>query len=270
MGYMSKQALVDEFDSFHFEDAGICRTVYRLGEIGSPPILIMQELPGMTVHTLRLAKRLVDDGFVVYLPLLFGNIGSPIEPLKNAVRLCIQKEFNFIAWHKTSPITDWLRALCRHISAENVDQSIGAIGMCLTGRFVLSLMVEKALVAPVMSQPGHPKGHGNKVNASTLGIPATEQACAKARAEGDNISVLGLRFERDPFCPPERFETMEKEFGPHFMRFDIDGSLYAEHNIRDKAHAVLTIDYQDRPDHPTRLAYEKLVGFMRDRLAPKG
>jgi len=263
---MDTETLAAEFDSFKFEDAGIKRTVYRLGDVGCPPILIMQELPGMTVHTLRLAKRLVADGFVVYLPLMFGKIGSPIEPLKNAVRLCIQREFNFLAWHKSSPITNWLRALCRHISAENKGRTVGAIGMCLTGRFVLSLMVEKAVVAPVMAQPGHPKGHGSAKNAATLGIPESELACAKARAKADNICVLGLRFEDDPFCPPERFETMEKQFGEHFIRFDIDSSLYEEHKIRKKAHAVLTIDYQDRPGHPTRQAYDKLIEFMTVRL----
>jgi len=263
---MGTDALIAEFEHFQFEDAGLDRTVYRLGDIASPPILIMQELPGMTVHTLKLAKRLVADGFIVYLPLMFGKIGSPIEPLKNAVRLCIQKEFNFLAWHKPSPITDWLRALCCRISAENNDRSVGAIGMCLTGRFVLSLMVEKSMVAPVMAQPGHPGGNGSAKKAATLGIPDSELRCAKARAADDNISVLGLRFENDPFCPPERFQTMEKEFGEHFIRFDIDSSLYAEHSIREKAHAVLTIDYQAKPDHPTRLAYNKLTEFMNKRL----
>ena len=254
------------FDEFFFDRNGLRRTVFQCGPQDGAPVLLMQELPGMTKHTLALAKRLAGDGYQVYMPLMFGKPGSPIEPLKNVIRLCIQKEFHFLAWHKPSPIADWLRLLCKHISAENGDRKIGAIGMCLTGRFVLSLMVEDSLVAPVMSQPGHPKGHGNAKNAATLGIPACDLASAKKRAEIDGVQVLGLRFEDDPFCPPERFETMEKEFGKNFIRFDIDRSLYAEHNIRDKAHAVLSIDYSNKPAHPTGLAYEKMLGFFAERL----
>lgn len=257
---------IDGFDEFFFDRNGLKRTVFRCGPTDGAPVLLMQELPGMTKHTLALAKRLAGDGYQVYMPLLFGKPGSPIEPLKNAVRLCIQREFHFLAWHKPSPIADWLRLLCAHMSTENGGRKIGAIGMCLTGRFVLSLMVEDSLVAPVMAQPGHPKGHGNTKNAATLGIPACDLAAAKKRATENDVQVLGLRFENDPFCPPERFKTMEKEFGKDFIRFDIDQSLYAEHKIRNKAHAVLSIDYSDKPEHPTRLAYEKMLGFFADRL----
>jgi len=258
---------LDGFDEFFFEKNGLKRTVFRTGPKDGAPILLMQELPGMTKHTLALAKRLASEGYQVYMPLMFGKPNSAIEPLKNAVRLCVQREFHFLAWHKPSPIADWLRLLCKHISAENGGRKIGAIGMCLTGRFVLSLMIEDSLVAPVMAQPGHPKGHGNAKKAATLGIPACDLASAKKRATEDAVQVLGLRFEKDPFCPPERFETMEKEFGKNFKRFDIDASLYAEHRIRDKAHAVLTIDYNDRSNHPTRQAYEKMLGFFNERLA---
>jgi dienelactone hydrolase len=257
---------LDGFDEFFFDRNGLRRTVFRAGELGGPPILLMQELPGMTKHTLDLAHRLVADGFVVYLPLMFGTPNRPIAMVANALRLCIQREFNFLAWHKPSPITDWLRLLCKQISAENKDRKVGAIGMCLTGRFVLSLMVEDVVIAPVMSQPGHPKGNGNPKADATLGIPACELSAAKMCAKRNDIQVLGLRFENDPFCPPGRFETMEREFGENFMRYDIDASLYSEHDIQSKAHSVLTIDYSDKADHPTRLAYEKMIGFFRDRL----
>lgn len=257
---------LDGFDEFLFDQNKLKRTVFRIGELGKPPILLMQELPGMTKHTLDLARRLANDGFVVYLPLMFGTPNRQMAIIGNALRLCIQREFNFLAWHKPSPITDWLRLLCRYISEENGGRQVGAIGMCLTGRFVLSLMVEDVVTAPVMSQPGHPKGNGNPKADATLGIPACELAAAKKRAEDDTIQILGLRFEDDPFCPPGRFETMEKEFGKNFIRFDIDRSLYAAHDIKAKAHSVLTIDYNDKADHPTRLAYEKMIDFFKERL----
>ncbi|PCI63959.1 MAG: dienelactone hydrolase [Kordiimonadales bacterium] len=264
---MTEIQALEGFTKTSFCDEGIEKPVYRLGDLGCPPVLIMQELPGMTVHTLALAEKLVSDGFVVYLPHLFGDIAAPIAVAKNALRLCLQKEFNFLAWRKPSPITNWLRALCRFISTENGERPIGAIGMCLTGRFVLSLMVEKSMTAPVMSQPGHPGGHGNAKKAATLGIPESELAEAKARVRDDGLCILGLRFQNDPFCPPDRFTTMEREFGENFIRFDIDASLYAEHNIRKDAHAVLTIDASEDPDHPTQQAYAKMLGFFKKRIA---
>jgi len=263
---MAKPYELKGFDEFIFDHDGLKKTVFRTGKLGDPPILLMQELPGMTKHTLDLALRLATDGFVVYLPLLFGRPGGSIEVFKNAIRLCLQREFHFLAWHKSSPIADWLRLLCRYISDENNGRSVGAIGMCFTGRFVLSLLVEDVLVAPVMAQPGHPKGHGSAKAAATLGVPECDLLAAKKRVSSDGVRILGLRFENDPFCPPQRFETMEKEFGDNFVRFDIDHSLYENHKIRDKAHAVLTIDYSNERGHPTRLAYQKMVGFLRERL----
>ena len=49
-------------------------------------------------------------------------------------------------------------------------------------------------------------------------------------------------------------------------RIDIDSSLFNKNRIPLKAHSVLTIDFVDKPLHPTRLAYNTMVDFFRERL----
>jgi len=53
--------------------------------VGAPVVLI-QELPGIGVETLRLADELVAAGFPVVTPHLFGPIGRT-QMLRNLVRV---------------------------------------------------------------------------------------------------------------------------------------------------------------------------------------
>ena len=75
---------------------------------------------------------------------------------RKMVHVCISREFRVLAVRQSSPITNWLRALCRSLHAELGGKGVGAIGMCLTGNFALALMVDSAVMAPVLSQPSLP------------------------------------------------------------------------------------------------------------------
>lgn len=258
------QALLEEFACGQFEFNGMTRDIYKIGSDNQPSVLILQELPGITEHTLRFAQRLNADGYAVYLPLLFGEVGSAYEPLKNLARICIRREFVLMALNRPGPLTDWLRALSAHISSISQGQPIGVIGMCYTGGFVLSLMMEASIAAPVMSQPA--KGMLLKRWKASLGVSDADLQASLTRSQRDNISILGLRFSNDIMCPAERFDTMERLFGERFIRVDIDSSLFNAHRISPLAHAVLTVDYNDAPGHPTRQAYETLLAFFHQRL----
>lgn len=256
------------FKTFDFAHNGHKHTVYKKGEGDRPGVLIVQELPGVTPETVALAERLHSDGFTVYVPLLFGEMNIPAEPLKNLGRLCISLEFRVLANRRKSPVTDWLRALCRRMQ-EDTGGPVGAIGMCLTGGFVLALMVDESVAAPVLSQPSHVGGMFNAQANATLGMPEEVVKEAVARSKRDNIPVLGLRFDKDIMCTKERFDKLSEMFGENFRRIEIDRSLYAKHRIKTIAHSVLTLEFVDRPGHPTRDAYEQVVGFLHERLDQK-
>ncbi len=148
---------LEGFDSSPFSHDGVTRSVYRRGT--GPGVVVVHEIPGITPEVARFARIVADDGFRVFLPHLFGTPNKPLSPgyaVGQMARACIRREFSVFSRHESSPITDWLRALCRHAHGECGGPGVGAIGMCLTGNFALSLMVDESVMAPVLSQPSLP------------------------------------------------------------------------------------------------------------------
>ena len=140
------------FTERSFTHDGKTRPVYWRGS--GPGVVIMHEIPGITPQVARFAEWVADAGFSAVMPQMFGVPGKPISTgyiVKEIARACISREFSVLAAHQSSPITDWLRALCRSVHTELGGRGVGAIGMCLTGNFALSLMMEPCLMAPVLS-----------------------------------------------------------------------------------------------------------------------
>jgi len=162
------------------------------------------------------------------------------------------------------PITDWLRALCRHAHERCGGPGVGALGMCLTGNFALALMVDESVMAPVLSQPSLPFPVSASHRAA-LHVSDSDLAAARGRAQL-GCGVLGLRFTRDPLCPPERFERLRRELGAGFEAIEIDSSPGNPHGIPRTAHSVLTKDLVDEEGHPTRAALLRVLAFFRERL----
>jgi hypothetical protein len=136
--------------------------------------------------------------------------------------------------------------------------------MCLTGNFALSLMVDEAVMAPVLSQPSLPFGVSPSHKAA-LHLADADLAVVKRRARA-GCGVLGLRFTADPMCPPERFETLRRELGDGFEGIEIDSSRGNAHGIPRTAHSVLTRDLVDEQGHPTREALDRVLALFRERL----
>ena len=147
------------FESFSFSTDHGEREIFRLGN--GPAVVVIHEVPGITPEVAGFARRVAAENFRVYLPHLFGTPGKPLSlPYAGAQILyaCIRREFHVLARGHSSPVTDWLRALCRHAHAECGGPGVGAVGMCLTGNFALALMVDESVMAPVLSQPSLPFG----------------------------------------------------------------------------------------------------------------
>lgn len=262
----SEAAALADFQQSEFQHGDSCYRVYTQGT--GPAVVIMHEVPGITPEVAGFARKVVAAGFTVYLPSLFGSDGRGYDPVNLATQLslaCIRKEFAAMARRQSSPITDYLRALCRKAHAECGGKGVGAIGMCMTGNFALSLMVDPVVMAPVLSQPSLPIGLTAEARAD-LHVSDEELAIIKQRMAEEKIKLLGLRFSWDAMCPKARFDRLESEFGEQFERIEIDSSPFNPHHNPVYAHSVLTKDLIDREGHPTRLALERTLAFFQEQL----
>ena len=259
---------LDDFDSAPVTFGGKTRTVYRKGS--GPAVIVISEIPGITPLVADFARRVADIGCTAVLPHLFGQPGK--EPgqaysLQSVVHACISREFMTWARGKTSPVTEWCRALARSEHERCGGPGVGAVGMCLTGGFALAMMVDDSVVAPVLSQPSLPFPV-TRAQKRDLGISDVDLDIVKRRVEDDGVCVLGLRFSNDSLVPQERFDRLREELGDGFIGVAIDSSKGNPHGHRPSAHSVLTEDLIDEPDHPTRDALHWVLEHFRTRLVP--
>ena len=68
----------------------------------------------------------------------------------------MSREFANLQAGVSAPIVDWLRVLATHLSGQHQQAKVGAIGMRPTGAFVIPLILERCVTAPVAAQPGRP------------------------------------------------------------------------------------------------------------------
>jgi dienelactone hydrolase len=249
-----------------FTHDGVERTIFRRGS--GPGVVVMPEIPGITPPVARFAECVADAGFTAFVVSLYGTPGRPfagLYPIGVFARVCVSREFSVLAANASSPITIYLRALCRHVHAELGGKGVGAIGMCMSGNFALALMVEPSVMAPVLSQPSLPLGIGAE-NRAGLHLSPEDLAVVKMRvAEG--CPVLGMRFTQDLLVPPERFARLRRELGAGFEAIEIDSSSKNRWGIKPWAHSVLTEQLADEAGHPTREALDRMLAFFKERLS---
>ena len=259
---------LDDFEASPFTHDGKTRTVYRKGS--GPAVVVISEIPGITPLVADFARRVADIGCTAVLPHLFGEPGkepSTAYEAQTAVHACISREFTTWATGRTSPVIDWCRALARSEHERCGGPGVGAVGMCLTGGFALGMMVDDAVVAPVLSQPSLPFGV-TRAQKRDLGISDVDLGIVKRRVADEGVCVLGLRFSNDRLAPEERFDRLREELGDGFIGVTIDSSKENPHGHRAAAHSVLTEDLIDEPGQPTRDALEQVLEHFRSRLVP--
>jgi dienelactone hydrolase len=169
-----------------------------------------------------------------------------------------------MASNRSSPVTSWLRALARHAHKEAGGKGVGAIGMCFSGNFAMSMMMEPAMMAPVLSQPSLPFPIGAARKAG-LHVSPEELTCLKDRcAKGDKL--LALRFKGDVTSPGQRFETLRRELGDAFEGIEIDDKYANPKSPEPKPHSVVTEDLIDEDGQPTKEAAKRVIAFFVERL----
>jgi len=262
---MIAMTTLPDFTTFAFTHAGRERTIYRKGD--GPAVLIMHEVPGISAEVVRFARRVADAGFTVFMPRLFGPVGvktTPFNRVAELLRICISREFHVLAENRSSPITDWLRALARHIHDEMGGRGIGVVGMCVTGNFALTLTLDPWVLAPVMGHPSLPLPI-TRAKAAAVHVTPETFANARRRTTEEGLKVLGVRFHGDTlFCRAARFETLRRELGDGFEGIELPAAS-AKPQF-EPPHSVLTIGLIDHEGESTHEAVERVLSFLSDRL----
>ena len=266
------RSLVDDaLDDFRVRELtfdGITKRVYVTGH--GPAVIVMPEMPGISPEVARFARWVRDAGFSVYLPSLFGRDGAVVdagEAVDVFRKTCVSAEFRALSGRGDRPITRWLRSLARQALVECHGPGVGAVGMCFTGNFALSMVLEPAVIAPVVSQPSLPLDQPDGVD-----MEPEELAAVRARLDRDDLKVLALRFEGDVHCPAARFVAYQYVLGDRFVPRVLPDSA-ANPNpppfFRDVVrvpHSVLTAHLIDAAGEPTLEARDEVIRFLKATL----
>ena len=239
-----------------------------------PAVIVMAEMPGISPEVARFARWVRDAGFTVYMPSLFGHDGAVptveagIPVFKQA---CVSAEFRALGGGRSSPVTRWLMALARTAHGECGGPGVGAVGMCFTGNFALTMMLEPVMLAPVLCQPSLPLD-----NPAGLEIADDELAQVRHRLDRDDLTVRAYRFAGDSFCRAERFATYAAALGDRFeprvlpdAAANGDVAPFFAQCVRTP-HSVVTQHLIDAAGEPTTAARDEILAFLALRLqAPR-
>jgi hypothetical protein len=229
---------------------GVTHPTYRRGS--GPGVVVIHEIPGITPEVAAFGEELVDAGYTVVMPSLFGTDGAPMTAGSTAKafrQVCVSREFTKLRTGETTPVAGWLRSLSRELHDELGGPGVGALGMCFTGGFALAMMVDDSVAAPVLCQPSAPfavtPARSRDLNLSPGDRDVVRGRCAAGQ------QVLGVRYRSDP-AVGKRFDTLTTELGDAFIRVELEG----------KGHSTVTT-------HQQQVAVDAVLGFLADHLRPE-
>jgi dienelactone hydrolase len=266
---LNEDDALEDFSDRDVTLGGVTKTVHVGGS--GPAVIVMAEMPGISPHVARFARWVRDAGFAVYMPSLFGRDGAVAGAEHGEAvfrRVCMSAEFRAFAAGGSSPVTQWLRALAVFAHGECGGPGVGAIGMCFTGNFALSMMLEPAMLAPVLCQPSLPLD-----DPGGLEIAAEELDAVRVRLEREDLGVLAYRFAGDRICRAQRFAAYASALGERFVGRVLPDSaantdvppFFAKHVAYP--HSVVTVHLIDEANQPTIAARDEILAFLRQRLA---
>jgi dienelactone hydrolase len=266
---------MERFEQFSFASGPLAYPVYYSGERRAPSLLLLPEIAGFSPGLRLFAERLIDARFRVFVPWLFGPLGTR-APARNALRLCVSREFSNLRAGVSSPITTWLRALSAHISQHAGGVQIGAIGMCLTGAFAIPLIIEAHVVAAVAAQPSVPLsplfmcfGIGSERRLGRLNVGESDIVRARARLNAGEAHLMAVRCRSDRICPRAKIDRLQREF-PVGLEIHEYSEAGERNSVGERPHATFTKEYRLAPhasaDHYSRRAFADLVAFFDRHL----
>ena len=200
-----------------------------------PGVLVIQEWWGLTDHIAEIADRLAAAGFVALAPDLYGGRTTHDADEAGAMMMALPVE------QAAQDLGGAVHFLLGHDAVTSA--SVGAVGFCMGGGFVLMLAAQQA----------------GRVTAAVpfYGVgPAVPKAYA-----GLTAAVQGHYGERDDFYPASDARAQEaqirSESGAEVEFFFYD----AGHAFFNDTNALGTYDKDD-----ATLAWDRTTSFLRDKV----
>ncbi|WP_019142811.1 dienelactone hydrolase family protein [Noviherbaspirillum massiliense] len=265
---MNEDDPLEDFERRRITLNGITKDVYLAG--AGPAVIVMTEMPGISPHVARFSRWVRAAGFTVYMPSLFGRDGAVPgieEGIATFKRACVSAEFRAFANNESSPVTQWLRALARLAHKQCGGPGVGAIGMCFTGNFALTMMLEPTMLAPVVCQPSLPLDDPAGIN-----MAPDELANVRKRLEREDLTVMAYRFEGDRHCKAQRFAAYREALGDRFVARVLPDSAANPNTppffekVVASPHSVVTAHLIDEAGQPTIAARDEILAFFAHRL----
>ncbi|MFF1957441.1 dienelactone hydrolase family protein [Streptomyces sp. NPDC058220] len=203
-----------------------------------PGIIVIQEWWGLTAHIKDITDRFARAGFVALAPDLYG--GQVAHDSDEALRM--------MAELPTERGVDLLSGAVGYLLArpETDGDTVGAVGFCMGGGFVLGLAAKDQRVSAAVPFYGVLRD----------GVPDF----SRLKAE-----ILGHYGEQDHSLPPEFLEelrsTIESQSGivPTFHLYPGAGHAFFNDGRPETYHA-----------RSAAQAWERTLDFLRTQLAPAG
>lgn len=208
-----------------FEHGNIVRQLY-VSSKGAVPLIVLHELPGMSPSFIGYCSRMADQGYKVYMPLLFKTPNTEMNLAQSLIFSCISKEFRELFATKgserhTRPFTVWMLNLVGEVREQHPQAKFGIVGMCLTGGFALAAIADPGVHAAIACQPGIPFFR----HISTLGLSKSERRNALIRAQTlPKPCAKGYRYAKDRVCRERHMKAATTILGDAFARYpDLPG-----------------------------------------------
>jgi dienelactone hydrolase len=230
---------------------------------------------GLTQEVLTFGSQLVDKGFRVYLPVLFGPAPATTKGAQRraVAQCCISRQINLLATGRTSRVVGPLRQMVADVG-ESHSSGVGVVGMCLSGGFALALAADTHVRASVVSRPSLPLiTRVTPWCAKSLGLDNRDEDDARGRLQGGDVEIYLTRFSDDRRSPEARENTVRERLGDQGITYDVlDSKKGNRFGFKPNAHSVLTVAPTQYPSGSGQERLQKtareVVEFLRRRLQP--
>ncbi|MDR3403459.1 MAG: hypothetical protein P4L99_13260 [Chthoniobacter sp.] len=182
------------------------------------PLLITHGLGGLDPATLEWAKKLGENGWQVYMPLLDGPFNK-CDAVGHYASLVQSGRWTLDKPDSSGPVLDDVAALADWISARH-HRRIVVVGNCLTGGFPLALLGRPTVKTAVLCQPAMPLKTVGQVlfnvpqsPADTIGfgIPKAQLNASLHALQTDSSKHLyGFHYLKDHLAPFEKFTWLHQ------------------------------------------------------------